>query len=612
MFAKPFRVKSNSQLKGSERKKLRAELLQQFPLTEENLQELMPNKEVISCAKLHTHAGDAVLVYSVQKLPIVFQIESVMFPTVYMLWKIPDLVYYFTTWPPVLSKITGGADLMLPGVVLKDGFHIKAFGKLEKGDRVAVNLSCNKAAIAVGKAALSSIDMYMSGKRGKAVNVLHFVGDELWSYGTKLALPELGPPEWFKENETENDSVDISSPESPSVEQQQEQKENEKNSCDVISSSEDSVANLPEDVGNLNINENVDIPVIENSPTHIESIANSDFGDLSSFTEPQPEVVEDSKEAMDELVEYCFLKALNTSAKKAEYPMLASKFYKVHMLAVCPVGKSIDLKKSSHKKLSVFLNKMSSLEVIKVKELTKGVESIMSVNPAHPLIKNFETREDDVSAENPEQLTEVKGTGSPAITEMYIVTAAVLPLLSKFDLKKGMSLPAPTVRKHLTEYVKKEQLQDQAERRKVTLDPLLAGILKGKTDATSLTWDELMSKFLSCMTHSYSMSFAGQSAVVNKGKLEPIDIQVGKRTGNKKVTLINNLELYGVDLTEFARECQHGVAASTSISSVPGRKSAQLMVQGNQVLFVGNLLQGKYQIPKRYIRGLELAPKPKK
>lgn len=59
-----------------------------------------------------------------------------------------------------------------------------------------------------------------------------------------------------------------------------------------------------------------------------------------------------------------------------------------------------------------------------------------------------------------------------------------------------------------------------------------------------------------------------------------------------QVTLINNLELYGINIQEFARECQHGVAASTSISPVPGKKSLQLLIQGNQVLFVGNLLMG--------------------
>ena len=54
------------------------------------------------------------------------------------------------------------------------------------------------------------------------------------------------------------------------------------------------------------------------------------------------------------------------------------------------------------------------------------------------------------------------------------------------------------------------------------------------------------------------------------------------------------MELYGINMNEFAKECQKGVAASTSITTIPGRKSRQLMVQGNQIAFVGNLLMSKY------------------
>jgi translation initiation factor 2D len=59
-----------------------------------------------------------------------------------------------------------------------------------------------------------------------------------------------------------------------------------------------------------------------------------------------------------------------------------------------------------------------------------------------------------------------------------------------------------------------------------------------------------------------------------------------------QVTLIKNLELYGINIEEFARECRHGVGAGASIISDPGEKSQELLVQGNQVLFVGNLLIG--------------------
>ncbi len=46
-----------------------------------------------------------------------------------------------------------------------------------QGDPVGVNLVSNRSHVAVGTAALSSEDMYMSGKRGKGVAILHFYGD---------------------------------------------------------------------------------------------------------------------------------------------------------------------------------------------------------------------------------------------------------------------------------------------------------------------------------------------------------------------------------------------------------------------------------------------------
>ena len=60
---------------------------------------------------------------------------------------------------------------------------------------MCVNLVINKAPVAVGCAALSSEDMYMSGKRGKGLKILHCIGDQLWVHYGKPNLPELGAPE---------------------------------------------------------------------------------------------------------------------------------------------------------------------------------------------------------------------------------------------------------------------------------------------------------------------------------------------------------------------------------------------------------------------------------
>lgn len=94
------------------------------------------------------------------------------------------------------------------------------------------------------------------------------------------------------------------------------------------------------------------------------------------------------------------------------------------------------------------------------------------------------------------------------------------------------------------------------------------------------------------MKPCYTVSSDGHQEAVIKGKVEPITMVISNRSGNKKVTLIDNLELYGIPIYEFAKQCQHGVAASTTISQVPGKRSQQLLVQGNQIHFIYNLLKG--------------------
>lgn len=61
------------------------------------------------------------LFFKVQKDPMFFMIEreKEIYPTVYMLWKYPNLLHTFTTQDPVIDVLVGGADLMLPGIVVK-------------------------------------------------------------------------------------------------------------------------------------------------------------------------------------------------------------------------------------------------------------------------------------------------------------------------------------------------------------------------------------------------------------------------------------------------------------------------------------------------------------
>lgn len=139
-----------------------------------------------------------------------------------------------------------------------------------------------------------------------------------------------------------------------------------------------------------------------------------------------------------------------------------------------------------------------------------------------------------------------------------------------------------------------------------------------------------INKFIGKMTHTHGVTVGGNTLFFT-GKLEPIEITVTSRANNKKVkienliyflkivtiqnmqfksnfndlnfsqvTLVNNLEMFGIKMEEFSKECQ-GIGASATITDVPGKKTPSVLVQGNQVLYVFKLLTGKNKKLEKFI-----------
>uniref|UniRef100_A0A8C5N9V2 DM2 domain-containing protein n=1 Tax=Gouania willdenowi TaxID=441366 RepID=A0A8C5N9V2_GOUWI len=362
MFAKAFRVKSNTAIKGSDRRKLKSDLLAAFPsLSADDLSELVPNKEELNVVKIYAHKGEAVTLYVVHKNPLFFEVEKRLYPTVYVLWRCPALLPTFTTWPPVLQKLIGGADLMLPGVVVPPC----GLPDVKQGDCCAVTLVHNRAPVAVGQASVSSAEMQSLGMKGRGVSL------------------------------------------------------------------------------------------------------------------------------MDALLLQCFMHALKTRVKKSELPLLTSTFLRNHMFSCCPSGKQIDIKKSSYKKLSKFLQAMQQQHhLVRVKELTKGVESIVEVDWKHP--------------------------------------------------QKGATMNPTEVRSLVTDYVKKNDLVVEHNKNFVTVNPVLCDCLLEKSEyqeVETLKWDDLFSRTLGRMQVCHQVVFPGKAPITKKGQIEPIDISVASRGSNKKVSV---------------------------------------------------------------------------
>lgn len=542
MFKKPVKIKSNNQVKGSDRKGIKDTFRSSFPnLPEEDLNSLFNNKkDPLNCIKLVTHSNEVVQVYTLQKQPICFMLpNNKLFPTVFLLWKFPNLVPNFTTHPHVMTFISSGADLMLPGVVTPP----VGLPSVQEGSVVYVNTSDNKAAIAVGEAAQSSFAMGQSGGKGKCVTIHHFYGDHLCSLdGHSSCLVNLGAPEWLS----------------------------------------------------LGGSYQTEFPALG-------ELGVSDVIVETDKDERPNDLVED----MDELLVYCFLASIKYS-KSLTLPLLISNFFKLQMLPVCPEGSTLDIKKTSYKKLKPFLDEMAKTGLITIKEIKKGVEAITDINKNHPKYSEFYLKPEN----RPKKDCNNDTSKQTVVTESYVITANVLPLFHPAGYQKGDIVDGPNIRKHVTEYVKLSNCQVENNTK----------LVEPKTDALKticktdhpVSWEELFEKVCESMKSCFKVS-SGSEQVFNKGKVSPITMSVSVRSGNKKVTLVDNLETFGININEFAKDCQHGVAASTSITPTPpGKKSDQLLVQGNQVVFVHNLLVEKYKIPKKYVRGLELAPKKKK
>lgn len=468
--------------------------------------------------------------------------------------------------------------------VIKQGSGYTTYGSHKADAIVAVNLTSNKSAVGVGRLTKSSADLYLSRNSGVAVKMQHVFGDKLWGLepsqtlqipnaGATVKVPTLGVEEFPALGASSNSS----------------RKKN------------DAPQSAPANASNQQS------PSTENAdgdPQLEASLANMEISTPDENTEQDEPV-----ESPDDKLKRAFLVSIKKMGKKPPTPLLTSNFYRCHILEA---GSDIDIKHTSYKKLSKFLQEMAANDYLTIKEETKGVEKIVAFNIKHPDVVNTiltASRGDggDQSGPNSDNLfvTEMK--------ELYFVTQDTIKFFNIFDVKLGEGLEPAQVKKYLKDYVCNNKLQGLDNIKTINLDPVLRELCGLDESIATTKFDEILADVTDRMEHSYAMR--NRNELKTSGKSVPIKMSIAKRSGNKTVTLIDHLEMFGIRLPEFAQACKHGVAASTSIyrPDCPGNSNkGQLLVQGNQVAFVYKLLTETYKIPPKYISGNELAKKEKK
>ncbi|PKA54560.1 hypothetical protein AXF42_Ash000395 [Apostasia shenzhenica] len=552
-----------------------------------------------------------VYIYGVEGgFPVLFDVDgrgSDIFPTVYALWKVPGILPAFVLKGGEVSRfILGGADLMFPGISIPP----EGFPSFLAGQPWAVLVPGNAAPIAVGMTLMSSAEALKAGLRGKALRIMHYYRDLLWEFAENRFVPNVGfledivieDPAISKMSDDHGDNSD-DAPHFVTDENDQQ--------LDIpdVNAENDNGVSVHDDSVNEESTEMV------THMTRLNVTENASAEDHNDLKEHQML----STEEVDTLLDKCLLQALHTTVKDKDLPMPGSTLWSNHVLACRPPSVTLDIKKSSHKKLSKWLQSRSSAGLIAVKEDKYKKEIILlSVNRAHPDYTSFkpEKRIPESFDQKPDSSTSDahQTKAQLEVAEIYKSSAHVNPIFASVGADNGKYYTAPEATDIVFRYIEKENLVKPIDKAKVVMDAALCDALykgaikKGTAYPTEIHKKDLGATFLNRMQAHHRISRGVESAI-RKGAIRNLQIVTERRQGNKKVTRVSGLESFLMDADSLASELQKKFACSTSVAELPGKKGYEVLVQGGVIDDLAKHLMDHYGVPKRYIEVLDKTKK---
>ncbi|CAL9200835.1 unnamed protein product [Musa hybrid cultivar] len=611
MFKKPVEAKLLQRLSGADKKKLRRTTKDRFPhASDANIDEILPPKADITVAKY----TNRVHVYVIEGgLPMLFDIDgrgTEIYPTVYALWKVPELIPSFLLKGGEVSRyVIGGADLMFPGISIPP----EGLPSFLSGQPWAVKVPGNPAPIAVGATTMRSSEALKAGLRGKALRITHYYRDYLWQSAEGHYIPNAG----FLED------VVMEDPNLLSVSQPADEPWDASNDEDHVNTAErDRV-----DTSSIHATTDIDAPMNLDVTDQISEEMTTDISGLKvsdnvTAEEPSDEKEQQtlSSEEIDALLDKCLLQALHATVKDKDLPMPGSTLWSNHVLPCRPSGITLDIKKSSHKKLSKWLQSKSSAGLISTKEdkykkevmllsINRCHQQFMAFKPEKRVPENAEQRHDNSVSEGAHTKLQLE------VVEVYKPSTHVKSIFTAVGADTGSYYSASDATDIAFRYVEKENLVKPTDKAMVTLDAALCDALykgtikKGTTYPTDVHKKDLGSTFLSRMQIHHRVS-KGNEVAVRKGAVRPIQIMTERRQGNKKVTRVSGLETFLMDADSLASELQKKFACSTSVAEIPGKKGQhEVLVQGGVIDDLAKHLVDHYGIPKRHIEVLDKTKK---
>ncbi|KAJ2741979.1 hypothetical protein GGI20_004812 [Coemansia sp. BCRC 34301] len=581
MFKKPFQTKTRTPLRSSSCRHLIQESKVLFPAAWEPVEQAkessegdsvstegpMPDK--LQTAKFVSHIGDrGEIFYSEAGEPLWLKAEAVagcepvLVPTVYTLWQFPALLPVLWTTAVVIPKLIGGADLMVPGLLIpREGLP-----DLKRGALVAIRCPGNAAAQAVGVLNLDTHGLHsVAGAKGKAVLITHTYMDHLWGSGSKRPMPTIEPGE---------------------------------------------VADLVR-IGQDSDSDENDEP---HMPDPLETEGGGDHADVEAAAE-ESEVDTIAPSEMDELLMNALRQVMatvldNTHATEL-LPINASTIYSNYMAPNAPRGQELDIKKSTFKKLAKFLKAAEKHGLLKLKDI-RGELHVKTFNWAYRDIAEFKPY-DVGSAKKDRHADDETGAlgqsssdvGMIQVIEWLKPSSALAPLFSDVGAQTDTGyFSRKQARDVLEDYIKGRQLVDIQNPRMVKLDHRLCDGLLTKEEYSKLSSyprDKLQARLQDRMMLYTQVVMPGGLTPVKIGNPPCVEVVCEKKMGTKVVTRVSGLEPYGIDPSVLAKELRTVCASSTTVDPVLGKKGAQMVsVQGHHITVLNKLLE-QHRLPERLI-----------
>ncbi|KAM9956172.1 hypothetical protein ACTFIW_006031 [Dictyostelium discoideum] len=645
LFKNAFTVSSQSVMRGSDVKKLKQRVMDKYKgVTSEQIDLLINKKKDVGMVKL----PNKIQLISHQNDPIFFEVNDTIYPTVYTFFKIPTFLPVVYIYPQVYQYIEGGADLMFQGIINKEDVP------KTQGSLVSICLRGSNFPIAYGET-IQDLTIINTANvpttpgtpieyKGKAISIIHYLNDKLWEYGTKKL------PENFKSKELEQQTDDDNDDDDDA--------DNNIDDDDGSDSTDD--GSDDNENGENNKKENIEVKDrtnktttttttttqssnIENDMDNLKIKDNENENEKENTTKTTSTTII-TKEEMDEILLISFLGAIKKGIADSELPMVLKTVFTKYMLYYQPKDRAeINIKKSSYKKVSIFLKEMQKQGFIELKEPSPGNIVLSKINRNNitygrfklgeivgPTINQNNGDSDDENGgdmDSSDDIDDTFGTTQrefvqiKSINEVYSIPKQLKDYLNQKEITnandndsivKKKYYSSSEIQKLVSSYIIENKLEDPQKRSKIKLDSFLNKLVPNSLIQKSVDVNGLIEKnsfFMTFKDHSLKRYLEINRVDDSKEfrEYDQVIIQV-KKIANRFVILVSNLELFSIPVKELANEGQKLFAASTSIDKLNSHKST-LKIQGNDLNRVSQHIQKKYGIPKKYISEIDFNKK---